>query len=159
MRKVRPRRAPRTLAFDTRARKGPLTTRCRIWKWGRTTQGYGTLGEGRYAHRFYYERTHGPVPVGLELDHLCRVRLCVNPDHLEAVTSAENSRRSPRNKLTKAQIVVLREYMASRRSRGLKLPGPALAAAFGISGPLLCRIEHGQKWHGVDLNTILEEYR
>ena len=42
------------------------------------------------AHRFYYEREYGPIPEGLEIDHLCRNRKCVRPDHLEAVTHREN---------------------------------------------------------------------
>jgi hypothetical protein len=45
------------------------------------------------AHRFAYEMLVGPVPKGLELDHLCRVRACVNPDHLEPVPALINNRR------------------------------------------------------------------
>ena len=47
-----------------------------------------------YAHRFAYEQAKGAIPDGLEIDHLCRNRRCVNPDHLEAVTHQENQRRS-----------------------------------------------------------------
>jgi hypothetical protein len=46
------------------------------------------------AHRFYYERTKGPIPAGLEIDHRCFVRNCVNVEHLEPVTRIENSRRA-----------------------------------------------------------------
>jgi len=74
------------------------------WEWcgARTNHGYGNLtikieGKRRWrnAHRFVYEALVGPVPDGLELDHLCRVRHCVNPDHLEPVTPWENNHRSP----------------------------------------------------------------
>lgn len=71
------------------------------WLWtGATNQGYGVLGTkkgGPYkqfrTHRLAYEFMVGPIPDGLTLDHLCRVRNCVNPDHLEPVTSTENSKR------------------------------------------------------------------
>jgi hypothetical protein len=46
------------------------------------------------AHDFFYRLLVGPVPAGLELDHLCRVKLCVNPIHLEPVTHLENMRRA-----------------------------------------------------------------
>jgi len=60
--------------------------------------GYGLVRteEGRYrvAHRVVYEGEVGPIPEGLQIDHLCRVRRCINPTHLEAVTPRENTRRS-----------------------------------------------------------------
>ena len=58
--------------------------------------GYGKVKiDGRMVavHRLAYELFVGPIPEGLELDHLCRVRDCANPEHLEAVTHAENVRR------------------------------------------------------------------
>lgn len=54
---------------------------------------FGTNNEKILGHRWSYEHYVGPVPDGLELDHLCRVRNCVRPDHLEAVTHQENMRR------------------------------------------------------------------
>ncbi len=75
---------------------------CWIWIAALSSGGYGTIGGGprdarwqAKAHRHAYETLVGPVPDGLELDHLCRVRACVNPAHLEPVTRAENIRRSP----------------------------------------------------------------
>jgi HNH endonuclease len=71
---------------------------CWIWQKAATTEGYGikalSAKELVYAHRFYYEQTKGEIPEGLELDHLCRVPSCVNPDHLEPVTHRVNSRRA-----------------------------------------------------------------
>jgi len=59
-----------------------------------TGYAYMTLGDRtKYAHRVSYETFKGPIPKDLQLDHLCRVRSCVNPNHLEPVTMLENIRR------------------------------------------------------------------
>ncbi len=61
-----------------------------------TQNGYGKVrfeGRGYLAHRVTYEHFIGPIPEGHQIDHLCRVRNCVRPDHLEAVTSRENTLR------------------------------------------------------------------
>lgn len=67
---------------------------CLIWTGRIGNRGYGLYG-GRVAHRQVYEIERGPIPAGLVLDHLCRQKACVNPDHLEPVTQAENLRRGP----------------------------------------------------------------
>jgi hypothetical protein len=72
---------------------------CWLWLGPPNSDGYGHIGEGPHkgrllkVHRVTYELLVGPIPEGLELDHLCRVRLCVNPVHLEAVTNRENMLR------------------------------------------------------------------
>jgi hypothetical protein len=67
------------------------------WLWlGHTNGGYGRLkitGKSVYAHRAVYEQVVGPIPAGLDLDHKCRTRSCVNPDHLEPVTRQVNCQR------------------------------------------------------------------
>lgn len=71
------------------------TETCWLWKGGVTSAGYGltTVAPRVLAHRFAYEHQVGPIPEGLQLDHLCRVRLCVRPDHLEPVDNRTNSLR------------------------------------------------------------------
>lgn len=69
---------------------------CHIWTGKTTRKGYGIFsyqGKTYPAHRFIWELRRGKFPQGLVTDHLCRVRCCVNLDHLEAVTNAENIRR------------------------------------------------------------------
>ncbi len=77
----------------------PRLGRCWIWMAGKNKRGYGRYSVWRdrkayLAHRFAYERSIGPVPKGLELDHLCMNPACVRPSHLEAVTHRENNRRA-----------------------------------------------------------------
>ncbi len=55
--------------------------------------GRSTIDHLRFAHRVAHSLAIGPIPKGMEIDHLCRVTLCVNPSHLEAVTHRENVRR------------------------------------------------------------------
>lgn len=69
------------------------------WEWNTSKQkdGYGTIGKNGkcyLAHRISYELFKGEIPKGLELDHVCRNRSCINPDHLEPVTHKLNMERS-----------------------------------------------------------------
>lgn len=74
---------------------------CWLYEGYRRRDGYAQAwwdGRQQYLHRAMYEHLVGPIPDGLTLDHLCRVRNCVNPSHLDPVSAAENTRRGiPRN--------------------------------------------------------------
>ena len=69
---------------------------CWEWKGGVAGKGYGSFylnGRRIKAHRYAYQTLVGAIPEGLEIDHLCRNRKCVNPNHMEVVTRGENIRR------------------------------------------------------------------
>ncbi|MGN7160856.1 HNH endonuclease signature motif containing protein [Sphingomonas sp. SAFR-052] len=79
-----------TIAID-------VASRCWVWTGGISRQGYGRVkvrGRDYKAHRFSWETFKGPIPDNLTIDHLCKNKACVNPDHLEPVTSRENILRS-----------------------------------------------------------------
>jgi glycine/D-amino acid oxidase-like deaminating enzyme len=96
---------PQRLVDKFFARIEPPISFYHCWIWAKTRDkcGYGRASTGRVmvgqrkrsvlAHRWAYELAIGPIPEGLEIDHLCNVRSCVNPLHLEPVTHRENVRR------------------------------------------------------------------
>lgn len=81
--------------FEAKIEHDPSS--CWLWVGCVLQTGYGQfrLGKMRPAHRVSYEHYRGEIPKGLTLDHLCRIRNCVNPWHLEPVTARENTMRSP----------------------------------------------------------------
>lgn len=85
---------PAPLRFWTRV---DFTDSCWLWAKRLQADGYGSFsiesGRTVLAHRWAYEFIMGAIPTGLTLDHLCRVRHCVNPEHLEPVTAAVNTMR------------------------------------------------------------------
>lgn len=98
--------------FWRRVQKGS-PGECWLWIGMGNQDGYGmvvtAIVNGKttatMAHRFAYQELRGPIPEGFELDHLCRVRTCVNPDHLEVVTHAENIRRSANHNASKNRCI------------------------------------------------------
>ncbi|MDQ5862307.1 MAG: HNH endonuclease [Actinomycetota bacterium] len=70
------------------------TETCWLWTRAKNNQGYAFFKLGRKmvtGHRFAWTITNGPIPAGTIIDHACRVKLCVNPSHLQAVSPTENS--------------------------------------------------------------------
>ncbi len=69
------------------------TPTCWLWTGARTNKGYGRFWNGQryvYSHRWVYEQSFGAIPAGLTIDHLCRTRRCVRPNHLQPVTNRQN---------------------------------------------------------------------
>ena len=90
-------RSPPWLEANIEAKIEPEpNTGCWLWTGTLNGRGYGLIkfdGRNIYAHRYVFERLVGPIPPGLELDHLCKVHCCVNPTHLEPTTHRENCLR------------------------------------------------------------------
>lgn len=89
------------LRLLAKAKADPVTE-CWVWTGSKTPGGYGSIGMGSLvdgtrglqpAHRVAYEVFVGPIPTGYQIDHLCRNRACIYPNHLQPVTQAENIRR------------------------------------------------------------------
>jgi hypothetical protein len=120
-------------------------TPCWIWQRSQVgNTGYGKLdheGKTYRAHRFYYQQEHGPIPDGLELDHLCRQTACVNPDHLDAVSQKVNIRRKSNTKLTmKAAKAMRLAYQNGNVTQ------KELAICYGVTESNVSRILSGKTW-------------
>ena len=130
-----------------KCRVGPLyvvdpVTGCWLWQGSKHPQGYGHIWhEGRVqrAHRVFFEAKFGPLPNGYEPDHLCRNTSCVNPDHMESVTHAENSRRSSAAKLNRDTVTMI-------FALGGRLSQQRIGDLFGVSQTTVGRILSGKLW-------------
>lgn len=117
-------------------------TPCYVWQLAKLANGYGmcwdaTLGKMVSAHRFYYEREYGPIPVNLQCDHLCRNRDCVRPDHIEPVTQVENIRRGRATKLTPEAVYEIRCSPETQT---------VLARRYGVGQGHISRIKNNHTW-------------
>ncbi len=123
-------------------------TPCWIWKRQINIDGYGvgtdlTTSKSKLAHILAYELSGREIPDGYEVDHLCRIRPCVNPGHLEAVTSAINAQRKPSTKMTAGLVISLRR----QRQRGILLR--VLADSYNISKSQVSDIANGKSWRNI----------
>ena len=108
-----------TLPEKVAAKIMPVEDGCWLWTASLRLNGYGQMqwdGKNHGAHRLVYELLVGPIPPGLEVDHLCRVRSCVNPDHMEPVTHQENSARGLRGRLSTPKTHCPRNHPYSREN-------------------------------------------
>jgi hypothetical protein len=133
----------RPIVDPSRYRVDPETG-CWAWKTS-SAGGYGVIRVNDRtckAHRVFYEALVGPIPDGLDIDHLCRNKACVNPDHLEPVTTAVNVQRGVRVKLSPPQVREIRSL------RGV-LTQARIAEQFGVSLCTVWEIQNGHKWKNV----------
>lgn len=136
---ARTKRRPPISDSEYEVRDMGYLTPCFIWRGHPNNKGYGQVvlaGKQMYAHRAMYEQRVGPIPEGMQIDHLCRTRLCVNTDHMEPVTHRENLMRGVGAKLTDEQIKAIRAVPPAVRTKDL-------AAEYSISESHMSRVRRG----------------
>lgn len=114
-------------------------TPCWVWQGYITKDGYAQ--RTGLVHRKLYEQRHSISLQGAELDHLCRVRCCVNPDHLEPVTHQENMWRGSTTKLTPEKAELMR-----RVKREANLTAAQLAKAFNVGETTVRAVVNYRIW-------------
>lgn len=134
-RRGRPRFVERWTVADT-----GYSSPCWLSTLAKSENGYARERRGAqtcYAHRIAYEGAYGEIPAASTVDHLCRVRACVNPGHLEAVSHTENVRRGRATKLTADDVAIIRGSVEKHT---------VLARRFGVTPGHISRIRNGLAW-------------
>jgi len=122
-------------------KKAQKTDTCWLWIAGVSSNGYGSFclnGRTMAAHRIAWELLRGAIPDGLTIDHLCRNRICVNPTHMELVTSKENTLRGFNPTAINAR--------KTKCLRGHSLSGENLYMHCGGRACRTCRREQDREW-------------
>lgn len=122
---------------------------CWLWTGAIAKNGYAVAGipgtaRARVAHRQYYEREKGPVPAGLDLDHTCRRRYCVNPDHLDPVSRSENTRRAPTTLLNATKVRYIRHVFETFEATSELVA--SVAIAIGVKSGTVLDVVHRRTW-------------
>jgi HNH endonuclease len=119
---------------------------CWIWVAAVSDTGYGCASLQTYprsyeqAHRTSWRIHRGPIPEGMDIDHLCRVRACINPEHLEPVAHTVNVRRGKCTKLIQGQV----DEMRQMRVAGIQVKD--IAEHFAMSRSHTSRVVRGIWW-------------
>lgn len=118
---------------------------CWLWTGAKARNGYGKV-RATTAHRHLYTRLKGAVRDGYDLDHLCRVRSCVNPNHLQETTRSENALRGAKTRLTRAQVAAIRSSTVENTSQ--------LARDMGLPISTVDAVRRGDTWANDDTEVI-----
>jgi len=126
------------------------TKTCWLWTGATSPEGYGNINrlmpDGRpaqKAHRYAYSIAKGAIPPGMVIDHLCRVRRCVNPDHLEVVTPFTNTFRG------ETTVVFKHRSKTSCINGHPFAPGNIITNAHGHRRCRACRDANNAKWNAL----------
>ena len=131
------------------------TSPCWIYQGHIAADGYARTSRGgktKYVHRIYYEKYKGTIPDGLVIDHLCRVRSCLNPEHMRVTTYAQNSRQGYSTILTEKQVLEIRQLLAEGKKQ------EDIAELYGITQSNISRISTKDCWKtSVETEAIVEK--
>lgn len=123
-------------------------TLCWVWQLGKGRSGYGSIrrngSASTPAHRWYYEQHYGPIPSGYVAHHLCEVKACVNPEHIQLIAWGPHTSlhvRADRAKLNAEKAQEIRRLHATT-----EVTKRALARQFGVSHGLIRAILRGDIW-------------
>lgn len=131
-----------TYLIEDRGYKTP----CHVWQRTTSRDGYahGKIGDTvRRIHIAEWEAVNGPVPEGMQLDHLCRVRACINPEHLEPVTAKVNVQRGLNAVIGADDVRAIRRLYPTVNQN-------QLAKRFGVSQAQIWRILHRRSWTNIE---------